>query len=427
MPSNYVQHHYNSEEVHEIITSVPSWMLRWGITLILGILVGIAIFSALVQYPDVVKTSLKVNSINSPKAVLAKQNGKLSELLVKEGESVQQHQPLAYFESTANPVDVMYINGFLKNLKRKILTEDKTTVEIPSTLNLGEVQSSYQNLYAQYLQYLSTQKGGYYQNKMTYLQMDLENINKLSKPIRANQKLKEQEYMNQEAEYNSYQKLYKNKVISRSEFTQQENKFLSSKYPLQEGETNRINNIVNLNGKQKELLELLNTIGEERAKFLQAVNQFINESDSWIVQHILTAPISGSVSFAGIIENNQNFTTNQEIFIVNPANTAFYGEIEIPQYNMGKIRKGQRTLIKLKSYPFEEFGMIRGKLSFISDVAYRDSVFVAKVEFEHFENKNPLHKISLKNGMHAEAEIITEESTLLSRFFRNLTKMVASQ
>lgn len=176
--------------------------------------------------------------------------------------------------------------------------------------------------------------------------------------------------------------------------------------------------------KEKELMELEHTINEQQTKFRQALNQCINEVNAWELQHVFKAPIAGKLSYAGILEQNQNINTNQEVFVINPGNTDFYGEIKIPQYNMGKIKKGAKTLVKLRSYPFEQYGMIRGSLTYISDAAYKDSVFIAKVSFDQFENKGNDRKIILKNGMQAEADIITEESSLLQRFFRNITKML---
>lgn len=414
----------NSEEVQEIITAVPPWILRFGITLILIVLAGIVFLSALIEYPDVVKVALKINSLNSPKVVLAKQSGKLTALLVRDGQMVSISQPLAYFESTAKPEHILQLNKTLTTIQSAVLNNTKTPFSLPENLNLGELQSSYQSFYQQYLQYQSTQKNGYYLNRMAFLEKDLRDIGVLKSQIYQQQKVQRLEYANQEEEYKAYQKLYKNKVISRSEFAQQENKYLNSKYPLQQTETALINNAGNYSTKEKELLDLKHTIAEERAKFLQALKQCITESDAWILQHVLTAPVAGKLSFAGIVQQNQNVLNNQEIFIVNPGNSDFFGEVQIPQYNMGKIRKGVRTLVKLRSYPFEQYGMVRGKLTYISDVAYRDSVFIAKVSFEQFENKDPNRKIVLKNGMQADAEIITEESSLLQRFFRNMTRML---
>ncbi|WP_131538775.1 HlyD family secretion protein [Pedobacter nototheniae] len=427
MPQEIIYQEVNSEEVQDIITAVPSWILRWGITLIFAILGGIILLSALIEYPDVVKTNLKVNSLNSPKQVLAKQGGKLTALLVEDGQMVQENQVLAFFESTANPNDVLKLSKELKKFQNNLLTNSLASVNLPTGLNLGELQGSYQSFYQQYLQYQSTQKNGYYLNKMAYLERDLKDITTLKAQLVKQQKVQQQEYANNEKEYKAYRQLYDKKVISSSEFTQQENKYLASKYPLQQTETSMLNNASSYTGKEKELLDLKHTIAEEQAKFLQSLNQCVTESDAWILQHILKAPVAGKLSFAGIVQQNQNVAANQEIFIVNPGNANYFGEVQIPQYNMGKIRKGERTLVKLKSYPFEQYGMIRGRLTYISDAAYKDSVFIAKVSFEQFENKDPNRKIVLKNGMLADAEIITEESSLLQRFFRNITKMMHSQ
>ena len=424
MPTEQEIIYQNSEEVNEIITAVPAWILRWGTTLIFAILSSIILLSALIDYPDVVKTSLKVNSLNAPKAVLAKQSGKLTALLVEDGQMVIANQSLGYFESTADPENVLQLSKQLKDFQSTILKKVNQTFALPTNLNLGELQSSYQSFYQQYLQYQSTQQNGYYVNRIAFLTRDLMNISALKNQILEQEKIQKLEYANQEQEYKAYQKLFKNKVISRSEFNEQENKFLSAKYPLQQTETAILNNASSYAAKEKELLDIKHTIAEEQAKFVQALNQYITESDNWILQHVLRAPLAGKLSFAGIVQQNQNVTSGQEIFIVNPGNASFFGEIQIPQYNMGKIREGELALVKLRSFPFEQYGMIRGRLSYISDVAYRDSIFIAKVSFETFENKDSKRKIVLKNGMQADVEIITEESSLLQRFFRNITKML---
>lgn len=414
-----------SDEVHEIITAVPSWIIRWGVSLVFASLGCIILLSAFINYPDVVKTTLKINSLNAPKSVLAYQSGKLTKLLIKEGDAVKQGQNLGFLESIANPMDVLAISENLRNI-RKEMVENRFTGQFtfPTNLNLGELQGAYQNFYQEYLQYQGTQNNGYYVNRLAFLKKELLDVRALKNQILKQRDIQNQEYTNAEEEFKRYKTLFQNKVISRSEFVSQENKYLAAKYPLQQTETSLLNNSSSYSGKEKELLELEHTILEQQSKFVQALNQCITETDGWILKHVLRAPTDGKVSFAGIIQQNQNVQANQEIFIVNAGNTDFFGEIQIPQYNMGKIRLGEKVLVKLRSYPFEQYGMIRGDLSYISEAAYRDSVFIAKVNFVHFENKDPSRKIVIKNGMLADAEIITEESSLLQRFFRNITKML---
>jgi len=80
----------------------------------------------------------------------------------------------------------------------------------------------------------------------------------------------------------------------------------------------------------------------------------------------------------------------------------------IAQSNMGKVKKGQEVLVKLKSYPFEEYGMIRGKIKYIAEVPYKDSVFMAKVDFKIKNSSDLKRPIHLKQGMMADAEIVTK-------------------
>jgi len=67
----------HSDDMQDIITAVPSWLLRWGITLFFGILVLIISLSAMIRHPDIIKAQLKVDSPNSPKPVVSKISGKL--------------------------------------------------------------------------------------------------------------------------------------------------------------------------------------------------------------------------------------------------------------------------------------------------------------------------------------------------------------
>jgi len=120
-------------------------------------------------------------------------------------------------------------------------------------------------------------------------------------------------------------------------------------------------------------------------------------------------------------------TQNQEVFYVNPGNEAFFGEMTITQNNMGKVKEGQEVLVKLRSYPFEEYGMIRGRIKYIAEVPYNDSVFISKVDFK-IKNSSDLEKpIHLKQGMMADAEIVTENATILQRLTRSFFKIIGNK
>jgi len=67
--------------------------------------------------------------------------------------------------------------------------------------------------------------------------------------------------------------------------------------------------------------------------------------------------------------------------------------------------------------------MIRGRIKYISDIPYKDSVFLSKVDFKTLSASDVKKPIHLKTGMQADAEIITQDATILQRIAWSLFKL----
>jgi HlyD family secretion protein len=383
--------------------------------------------SIFISYPDIIRAPLKINSLNSPKELLAHQSGKLIKILVKDNDSVRIKQPLAFIESTARHEDVIQFALKLNRLSEAVSNNKKIDNKTFQTqgLNLGELQSSVQAFYQEYILFLNTLKDGFYLTQQKYLNKELQEINKLRQQLILKKKVQEREYANVSEEYNAYKKLIKNGVISNSEFKQIENKYLAAKHPLQQTTTELLYNNTSNIDKQKEIASLESTINEQRVKFVQALNSLINETEVWMLKYIVFSTEEGKVKYVGILQENQNIVANQPLFIVNSGNSHFFGEVKIPQYKMGKVKVGQRSLVKLHSYPYEEFGLIYGRVSYVTDFALNDSVFLAKIELINFKKDNSPDGIHLKPGMLGDVEIVTKENSLFDKIFFNIMKMIA--
>ena len=423
--NNHLPRH--TDDMQDIITTVPSWILRWGITLFFALLILIIALSALIRYPDIVKASLKIDSPNSPKPVVTKVSGKLVKLLVKENENVTAGQSLGYIESTADHDEVVSLLTNLKDLQ-KLLQLNKpitnTFINNADKTQLGEIQASYQTFFQEYLLYSSSVENGFYLKKRTYLQKDLVDLTKQEAQLKAQRSIQEKDLSLTEDEYRMHQKLAKEKVETSAELRQQESKYLAKKSPLIQTDASLVAASSNYSAKQKEILELDNQISEEKSKFSQALNSLISQAEDWKNKYVLTASQPGKLTYAGIIQENQVLSTNQEVFYINPGNEQFFGEMAIPQNNLGKVKEGQEVLIKLKSYPFEEYGMLKGYIRYISDVPYKDSVFISRVDFKVRKISDMKRPIQLKQGMMADAEIVTQDATILQRIVRNMVKLV---
>jgi multidrug efflux pump subunit AcrA (membrane-fusion protein) len=432
MPTTYTDTHQetrHSDDMQDIITAVPSWILRWGITLFFGVIVMILAMAAFIQYPDIVKTQLKIASPDVAKPVVPKVSGKLVKLLVTNDQNVTAGQPLAYIESTADHQQVLALLGNLKQLQQQMGRNRLTTntaVNGAANTQLGELQASYQQFIQAYITYKASVEDGFLVRKRAFLQKDIADLNKQTKQLQDEKALQQRDLNLAEDEYQMHKKLAQQKVETPAELRQQESKYLAKKAPLIQTDAALITAGTNYLAKQKEIAELDNQVTEERSRFTQALNSLVSQAEDWKNKYVLAASQAGRVAFAGLVQQNQVVSPNQDVFYINAGNEKYFGEMTIPQNNFGKVKQGQEVLVKLRSYPFEEYGMLRGKITYISDVPYHDSVFLSRVTLMSNRASDLKKPVQLKQGMLADAEIVTEDATILQRLSRNITRLLHS-
>src|SRR5690606_32303464 len=145
----------------------------------------------------------------------------------------------------------------------------------------------------------------------------------------------------------------------------------------------------------------------------------ISEAENWKQQYILSSPSTGKVVFGSVLQENQYLAANEGVFHIYSDDQAYFGEMYLPQSDFGKIKAGQEVLIKVHSYPYEEYGYLHGTIKTISDIPVRDSVFLSRVEIVRTPQDS---LIQLKPGILADADIITEDQTILYRIWKNVIK-----
>lgn len=415
------------EAVQEFISRKPGFLIEYGTMLFLCILIVIITACWFIKYPDVISAAAKLKSINAPKPVINKMQGKLMKLSVKENDAVKENEIIGYMESVGKPSEVLRleaaldtINAFVSEDKADLLPAYITSLEFR---NLGELQQAYQAFMQAYITYKDYINNGFYERKRNMLSNDLNDLSRLH----AN--LSNQKYIQQQDEtlavktYEMNEKLLNEKVISLKEFRDEKSKLLNKSLSVPQVNATIISNETQQNEKKKEILELDNQAAQQQAVFMQALNTLKNEVADWKKNYLLIAPVAGKVSFSEFIQEKEELKTNQAVCYINPANTASYAEVFIPQSNFGKARIGERVLLKFKAYPFEQYGSVEGIVSFISPVA-TDSGYAAKVDLPKGLTTNFGKEIQYRDGLLSSAEIITENLRLLQRFYYDIYKNI---
>ena len=90
------------------------------------------------------------------------------------------------------------------------------------------------------------------------------------------------------------------------------------------------------------------------------------------------------------------------------------------------MKEGQGVNIRLENYPFEQFGLLHGKISSISVMPGEDKYWVTIELPEHLVT-NQNKTLAFKQQLSGTTEIITEDLRLLERFFYQFRKLVLFQ
>ena len=351
----------HGNEIEEIISKQPPFIVRWGTVYFFFLLVSVGIISWYIQYPDIVVAKARLNSVNAPKAVITKTEGKLVRIVVTEDASVKQGQVLAYMESIANPASVNSISLQLDSINWLIgqSRTDDIVKYFPGHSNqrllnnLGELQTTYQTFIQSFISFKDFLSDGFFLKKKNMLFTDMVNLQKLD-AILANQKtLLVQDVDLSTETFDANKSLAADKVISALDYRNEKSKLIAKQLSLPQINSAIVANESQQNEKRKEIAELENQVLVQKNTFVQALQTMKRQVQLWEFKYLLKAPVDGIVSFAGFFQENQEIKQGQPLFYVQPANTTYFAEMLVPQYNFGKIKPGQKVLLKFQAYPFE--------------------------------------------------------------------------
>lgn len=415
-----------SEEVQELLARPPRWLLRWGITVVFLLLLAVFAGAWIIRYPDLVRASFKLTAADAPKAVRTRTDGKIVRLFVREGQPVQVGAPLAYLESTASHDEVRRLAQELRRawaLAAHGNLEGLRRVNLSTFHQLGELQGAYQTFEQAHIQLRAYLAGGFYSQKKALLRQELGDLRALAQQLRQQRPIQARDAALAQEEYEVQRRLAAQKVIAPLELKREESKNITRQLAYQQTASALVNNTSAQRAKQRELLELDKQVAEERDQFLQSLNTLQSATEAWQAKYILLAPVSGRVFFPGVIQENQTVATNQELFYVAPPSTSYVGELRVPQQSAGKVRVGQDVLVRFAGFPYQEFGAVRGRITAIADIPFKDSVFLAQVALPRSLKTTYGNSLAYKTSMTASADIITTNNRLLEKLFYQLRKV----
>ncbi|WP_148371554.1 HlyD family secretion protein [Bacteroides bouchesdurhonensis] len=157
-------------------------------------------------------------------------------------------------------------------------------------------------------------------------------------------------------------------------------------------------------------------------ELINTVASLITSISEWEKNYLLTAPTDGTVAFMQLWEEKQQVEKGETMFVIIPTDALKpIGKALLPMDGIGKVKIGQRAIIRLPAFPEQEFGFIEGKVVSISPVPDSEGRYILEISMPRGLITNYGKELPLIKTISGTASIVTKEKTLLSKLlnFKN--------
>lgn len=414
----------HSEDVQEVLSDVPNWILRWGITLVFIIVVVILVGSYFFKYPDTISANMTLTGTIPPIAIVSKTNGPLKELNISDGQYVEKGTYLGVVENPAYTEDLILLKHQLETL---ILHPDSILNFRYNDLKLGNVQVLYTSFLRALNNYQKFVELGYYPQKITSIRGRINQYEHYYSGMVKQSKIAELQYNIAKTNFYRDSLLNEKKILSNQDIDNAQNQYLQSRLTLESSYSSLENLQLQMSQLHETLLDTDQQYMETKNTLESELNtvcmQLINEIKTWEINYALIAPISGQISFTTYWSENQQIVAGETVFTIIPHDkTNLIGKALLPIARSGKVKKGQSINIYFSNFPDQEFGMVRGIVKTISLVPINEN-YIIEVALPNGLNTTYNKELPYLPEMQARADIITDDLSLLKRFLMPLRKI----
>ena len=417
-----------SEEFQEVLSHIPPWIQRWGITLIFLLLCILLIGSYFFRYPEIVTAPVVVTTENLPAAVAAKTGGRINSIFISEKQTVRKGQLLAEIENTAN----LQQTGLLKNWLKHFRTDSILSQEIPVFDSLGEIQSTYNAFQKALNDYIYFLNADYHRKKIRVIEKSVVLQYSILQNLQKQLTIAKAQLESERKLFETDSALYKKNVIAHVEFETARNRYLQNVQTCETAKMTVDNQKMSILQSEQTVFDLEQQRIEQNntlsIALAAACDQLNVQLLQWEQTYLLIAPMDGTATFTKYWQQNQNVVAGETVVSIVPdENRQIVGKIMLPPQGAGKVNVGQTVNVKFDNFPYIEYGMVRVKVKNIALVPVNQDntrYYVLEVDFPQNLVTTYSKTLPFSQEMSGTAEIITDDLSLLERLLNQVRVMI---
>ena len=375
----------------------------------------------MIKYPDFVTAKVIVSTEQPTERIVARFSGALDDIYISNGDTVRVGQKLAVIRNTANINDVYYLKSIVDTLS--IRSENlEFPLDTVSKLELGDIESAYIGFEKNYVDLQLMEDLNPYLNELDGTRQSLVEIKSRLKNQIDQRRLLEQEYALEQMDFDRHQQLYEKGVISQQEYESKKLELLQmdknisamaiSISQLREAIASTDQNLKTTKiNEQEDDMRLLRNLSQSLNTLKMAIRQ-------WEHNYVLMSSTEGIVGFHEFWGENQFINAGEMVFSILPTDiSVLVGKLVLPSQNAGKVVPGQKVLVKLDNFPYQQYGMLVGQVENISVSPDNEGNYFVYISLPEGTSTSYNQTLPFEQELLGNAEIITENLSVAERLF----------
>lgn len=416
-----------------IIGNPPGFLLRSGITMVAIVITVVLALAAFISYPDTFTAQGNLTSEKPPIDHVTQRTAVIDSIFVNSGVRVEKSDIIIAYKSEVDIDDFIILGKIVDSMMLYHSIEDFADVKLPENLNIGELNPTYIQLSIAITQL---------KNQLSQDLVRL-NIKEQNEQIRAANYFidylgKEKSYLSQSHELDRLQRsrdstLLAEGVISRADYEKSLDNYLVSEkdYVIFD---NRVE--THLQAIAQSRLQISKLEEEHRLRLQDIylnIRQAIGSLNAGILefanQNFIIAEVSGIINILPEIKQGNAIPAGTSIgTIIQEEDDEKYAEVTLPAFGMAKISVGSKAIVRLLNYPPKEFGTVHSRVEKISTLPMSDTegnlYYNLRVTIDDTLHTTYGVDIPYKPYAPVEVEIISEDKSILSRIFEQITDIL---
>ena len=422
---------YYSEPVQEIMGSIPSWITRWGVTVIAGIFALIIIGCCIIRYPQTLTSSITLTSENPPSDLAARYDGLLDTVCVVNGQKVSGGDLVALLSTPADYGDIMAVRDLLDSLssrERDALPDAVSSPSIYENYRLGDLESGWSELVRSCRAYRNWAEIDQTGNQKRLVTEQIRKNSEYYDDLLAQREIMEQDMEYEQAGPERDSLLMLKGAISRADYETSLKNCISKRSTLAAFDATLTSTQLSILQLRQQLAELDIQRRTEETEHLRGIMQqaaqLRAQTAQWTEQYAVISPADGTVSLQKVWSRGQHVLVGDVIASVVPDNgDRVIGRLQVPSSGFGKVAEGQTVNVRLNGFPYMEFGVLKGVVESIPAVPQTVTtaegntiVYTVEVSFPDSLVTTYGKELPMVQQMDGTAEIITRDRRLIEQF-----------